>query len=120
MTIGLYLDEDAMSRGLVAALRSRGIDVMAASDAGMVQRPDEEHLAYASSQGRALFSYNMRHYMAIHTKFLNQGKTHQGLILAEQHYSVGELMRRLSRIVAALSVDEMRDQVVFLSAWGER
>jgi hypothetical protein len=34
--IRLYLDEDSMSRSLVRALRSRGVDVMTALDAGMI------------------------------------------------------------------------------------
>lgn len=41
-----------------------------------------------------------------------------GIILAnQQQYSVGEQMRRILRLIAAKSAEEMRDWVEFLSAW---
>jgi hypothetical protein len=59
VTIRLYVDEDAQDRGLVRSLLARGVDVVTASDAGMIERPDEEHLDYATASGRALFSFNV-------------------------------------------------------------
>jgi len=41
----LYVDEDAMDGDLVRGLRSRGMDVVTAADAGMIRRKDEEHLS---------------------------------------------------------------------------
>src|SRR3954464_9900462 len=107
----LYVDEDAMSQRLVAALRTRGMDVQTALDAGMIGRPDEEHLRYAAQQGRVLYSFNTADYYSLHTSFLNQGLTHTGIILAQQNrYSIGEQMRRLLKLVAARSAVEMKDQ----------
>jgi hypothetical protein len=37
-TIALYADEDAMTGAIVRALRSRGIDTLTATDAGMTNR----------------------------------------------------------------------------------
>ena len=54
MTIRLYLEEDSMRHALVRALRSRGVDVLTALEAGMIDRVDERHLEYATAQGRAL------------------------------------------------------------------
>ncbi|MEA2574164.1 MAG: hypothetical protein QOH93_1462 [Chloroflexia bacterium] len=115
--IRIYLDEDAMSRSLINALRSRGVDVTVASDVGMRGRSDAEHLAYTTDGGLVLFSFNMGHYMALHTSWLQQGQSHTGLILSDQHYDVGELMRRILRIVAGLSAEQMQDRAEFLSAW---
>jgi hypothetical protein len=42
--IRLYLDEDAMQNVLVVALRARRVDVLTASDCGMVGRSDDDHL----------------------------------------------------------------------------
>ena len=50
--IRLYFDEDAMQHALVVALRARRVDVLTASDCGMVGRSDEEHLRHASNDGR--------------------------------------------------------------------
>jgi predicted nuclease of predicted toxin-antitoxin system len=119
MAIRIYLDEDTMSRSLINALRARGVDVTAGSDVGMRSRSDAENLAYASAEGLVLFSFNTNHYMALHTSLLEQGQSHAGLILSGQHYKVGEMMRRILRIVAHLSAEEMKDRVEFLSSWGE-
>jgi hypothetical protein len=53
----LYIDEDAMDGDVVRGLRSRGIDVLTAAEAGMIRRPDEDHLHFATTDGRALCSF---------------------------------------------------------------
>ncbi len=59
MTIRLYLEEDSMRHALVRALRARGVDVVTALDEEMIEREDEEHLDYATGQGRVLYSFNV-------------------------------------------------------------
>lgn len=41
------------------------------------------------------------------------------MIFGQQNYSIGEQMRRLLRLIAAKSAEDMQNQVEFLSAWGE-
>jgi hypothetical protein len=119
MTICLYFDEDTMRHSLVRALRSRGIDVITALDASMIERPDGDHLAYASSHGRVLCSSNCGDFYRLHTDLLALGKSHAGMILiAQQRYTVGDQMRRILKLIAVLSAADMRDRVEFLSAWG--
>jgi predicted nuclease of predicted toxin-antitoxin system len=119
VTIRLYFDEDSMQRSLVRALRARGVDVITASDAGMIEREDVEHLDYATEQGCVLCSFNAGDFYRLHTDYVAQGKSHAGIVLMhQQHYSVGEQMRRLLRLMASKSTDEMRCWVEFLSAWG--
>ena len=80
-----------MDKDLVQAVRARGVDVMIALDAGMIERADEQHLDYATAQGRALYSFNAGDFYRLHTAFLAEGKSHPGIILArQQRYSVGE------------------------------
>ena len=82
---------------------------------------DEAHLAYATEAGRVLCSFNRSDFYRLHTQYLTQGRFHAGLILApQQRYSVGEYLRRILRLMAAKSAEEMHNQVEFLSAWGER
>lgn len=119
MQISLYFDEDAMDGDLVQALRLRGIDVLTAQDAGLINTPDEEHLAFAATNERALYTFNVGDYMALHSAYLVEGKEHAGIILAQQQrYSVGEQMRRLLRLVSMKSADSLRNTVEFLSQWG--
>jgi len=117
--IRLYFDEDSMRRSLVRALCARGVDVITALDAGMVEREDAEHLDYATEQGRVLCTFNAGDFYGLHSEYVAQGKPHAGIILMrQQYYSVGEQMRRLLKLMASTSADEMKNWVEFLSAWG--
>lgn len=85
----------------------------------MIEREDREQLEYATVQGRVLYSFNVADFYHLHTIFLTQGRSHTGIILAQQqHYSVGEQMRRLLKLIASRSAEDMKNQVEFLSAWG--
>ncbi|MCB0155392.1 MAG: hypothetical protein KDF65_11405, partial [Anaerolineae bacterium] len=65
------------------------------------------------------YSFNRRDFYLLHTEYLEQGKSHAGIILArQQHYSVGEQMRRILGLSAARSADEMQNTIEFLNAWG--
>ena len=117
MRLALYIDEDAMDADLVQALRVRGIDVTTPTELKAMGWTDEQQLQFAAEHGRALYSFNIRDYMPLHNRFLEQGKSHAGIILAEQRqYSVGEQLRRLLLLVATQSAEEVTDRVVFLSS----
>jgi hypothetical protein len=119
VNICLYFDEDTMRHSLVRALRSRGIDVITALDVGMIERPDADHLVYASSQGRVLCSSNTGDFYRLHTELLATGKSHAGIILIpQQRYAVGDQMRRILKLIAVRTAADMQDRVEFLSAWG--
>jgi hypothetical protein len=114
MKIRLYLDEDSMAEALVSALRDRGVDVTTANQENMVNRDDPDHLDHATALGRVLYSFNIGDYCQIHTEYLSVGKSHAGIILASQkRFSIGEQMRRLLRIAAKLSDDEMKNNLEF-------
>ena len=119
MQIRLYLDEDAMYGNLVWALRVRGLDVVTALDAGLIQTPDLKHLEYASLHGRTLYSFNVSDFMSLHTSYVAERRHHAGIILGQQQrYGVGEQMRRLVRLIQMRSAESIRNSVEFLSAWG--
>ena len=115
----IYIDEDAVHGGLVGALRSRDVTVTTASDAGLMTKPDDEHLAYATEHGCVLYSFNVSDFYRLHTEWINAGREHAGMILApQQRYSVGEQLRRVLRIRSSASVPSMRNRVEFLGNWG--
>ena len=119
IVVRLYFDADSMERAVVSGLRARGIDVTSALEVGMADSSDEEQLEFARSDGRVLFSFNVSDFQRIHTQYLSQGKSHAGIILAaQQRYSVGERIRRLQKLIAARSADEMHNRLEFLSDWG--
>jgi hypothetical protein len=117
--IQFYLDEDAMDSGLVIALRSQGVTLITTSAVNRVSAADSEQLAFATSRGSVLYSFNMADYCRLHEEWMHDGRPHAGIVVAPQKvHSVGEQMRRLLRIRAALSADEMVNRIEFLAAWG--
>jgi hypothetical protein len=120
VTIRLYFDEDSMWHALLQALRARGIDVHTALEAAMIERTDDDHLAFATAQGRVLCSFNVGDFYRLHMRYMTQQQSHAGIILArQQQYSVGEHMRRLLQLIAHRTAEEMQNRVEFLSAWGK-
>ncbi len=118
--IRLYLDEDTMDSDLLGALRLRNVDVFSAGEAQMLSRSDEEQLQWALNNQRIIYSFNVRDFYRIHKKYVENQQRHAGIILGVLSYSIGEQMRRLLRIIANKSAEEMENQVEFLSAWGEQ
>ena len=117
--IRLYFDEDAMQHALVVALRARRVDVLTASDCGMVGRSDEDHLRHASNDGRVLYSFNVRDYSLLHEQWSAAGREHSGIILASQQgYSIGEQLRRLLHLLNRKPAAEMLSRLEYLSTWG--
>lgn len=107
-----------MEGDLVRALRSRGMDVATAAEAGMIRRKDEEHLSFATQQGRTLYSFNIRDFHEIHTQWMAAGCDHAGIILAQQRrYTTGEQVRRLLRLIGSLTDEAMRNREEFLGRW---
>jgi hypothetical protein len=107
-----------MDDDLVQALRLRGADVQTAFEAGLVGRPDEEHLAYAAEEGRVLYTFNVRDFMRLHGEYMTAGREHAGIVFGDQQrFGVGEQMRRLLRIISLRSAEELRSSYEFLNAW---
>src|SRR5262249_38988845 len=92
----LYMDEDSMEDALVRALRVRGLDVLTAHEAGMIEQSDADHLAFSTAEGRVLCTHNVGDFWTLHSEVLAQGQHHAGIILVpQQRYGIGELLRRL-------------------------
>lgn len=97
--IQIYIDEDAGARGLVNALRSRGVTVLTALEAGLTGADDGQQLAYATGRQSVLYSHNASDFYRLHTEWVSAGREHAGMILApQQRFSVGDQLRRILRI----------------------
>jgi hypothetical protein len=110
--VELYLDED-VSVLVAQLLRSHGFDVLAALEAGHLGKSDEEQLAYAVSQSRALVSHNRSDFEALAQQYFAAERTHYGIILAVRR-SPYEIMRRLLVIINNLTADEIQDQLLYI------
>jgi hypothetical protein len=114
----LYIDEDASSNRLVLQLRARDFDVLTAFAAGLNGKTDEEQLVWASESQRVIYTFNVGDFCRLHQNFARTGREHGGIIVGQQRYSIGEQLRRLSRLLNAKSAKDMRNSLEFLSDWG--
>jgi hypothetical protein len=73
--IQIYVDEDAMDSDLVAALRSRGVTVITALDAGLTETPGEEQLAFATAHECVLYTFNVSDFHRLHTQWMLPGES---------------------------------------------
>jgi len=93
--IRLYFDEDAMQNALVVALRAR------------------------SSDGRVLYSFNIRDFCLLHAHWTSTGRQHSGIVIGfQQRYSIGEQLRRLLHLLNRKTAEEMLLRLEYLSTWG--
>jgi hypothetical protein len=110
--VDLYLDEDVDV--LVAELlRSYGFEAITARRANQLQQSDQEQLAYAVSQGRALLTHNRVHFEALAQEYYSSGQTHYGIILAVRRPPY-EIVRRLLLLLDQVTADEMQNQVRYI------
>ncbi|MBE0608929.1 MAG: DUF5615 family PIN-like protein [Dehalococcoidia bacterium] len=118
MPFPLYFDDDVESRALAGSLTARGFDVLRATDAGMRGKTDAEHLAFAASVGRVLYTANRGDFLRLHAQWISERRSHARIIiLTQQRYSPGEQLRRLSLLLAQRSSQEMHGRVEFLTSW---
>jgi predicted nuclease of predicted toxin-antitoxin system len=108
-TIRFHLDENCDPR-IAAGLRLHGVDVTTTPEAGLLQVPDEEQLAYAVGQGRVVVTQD--------TDFLRlaaAGHESPGIAFyPAQSRSIGQVIRALLLIWELYEPEEMRNRIEFL------
>ena len=108
--------------------RASTIDTNTACEAGIIRRADRDHLSVSTQQCRVLYSFGVTlstrgtstrsNFHEIHTEWMETGRSHAGIILAQQkRYSTGEQIRRLMRLIGLLTEDAMRNREEFLGCW---
>jgi Domain of unknown function (DUF5615) len=116
--VRVYIDEDAMDSDLVAALRSRGVTVVTAFEAGLVGYNDEEQLSFAAASNCVLYTFNVSDFYNLHTQWLVAAREHAGIILAhQQRFSVGQQLHRILRLRSSVTASDMRNRLEFLTNW---
>ena len=117
----IHLDEDADAHALLNGLRHRGLDVSSSRERGLLECSDEEQLNWASEQQRAIYTYNAADFCRLHSELLRHGRHHAGILIGDQQTaSIGEEIKRLTRLSEARTAEEMKDALEFLSVWGGR
>jgi Domain of unknown function (DUF5615) len=93
----LYADED-FSFPAVVALRHLGHDVVTAQEDGRTSTPDPDILARAHTLGRAVLTFNRRHFERLH----KQGTDHSGILSATHDSNFASLAARIHSFLQGL------------------
>lgn len=110
-----FTDEDIYA-SVAVALRRQGIDAISTLETGRLSDSDEALLAYATGEGRVLVSFNVGHFAAIHSTWMEQGRHHAGIVVSSQR-PIGDVLRRLIRLAGANNADALKDRLEFLGDW---
>lgn len=108
-----YLDEDTYLK-TAAALRERGIDTIAAGEAGNYGLTDETQLEYATREGRVLYSFNTKDFDRINRQWISSGKSHAGIIVSPYRVSLGNVIRQIEKVYHQYSAEEMANRIVYV------
>lgn len=115
---GAYFDDDSESRAVVRGLLAAGVSAVRATEVRMRGQPDHEHLSYAAAHRLVLVTANRGDFLRLHGEWMALGRAHSGIIIVpQQRYSPGEIVRRLARVLSSLSLEEFENRVEFLSNW---
>ena len=103
----LYADED-FSYPAVQRLRQLGHDILTAQEAGQGSQgiTDEAVLAFATAAGRAVVTFNRRHFIRLHS----EGTSHAGIIVCTRDDDVMALADRIHQQLQHVS--SLRDQLL--------
>ncbi|GAB4579189.1 MAG: hypothetical protein Fur0022_19270 [Anaerolineales bacterium] len=104
-----YYTDEHVSKAIINGLRQRGVDVLTTKEAGLLGATDEQHLAFASSQKRVIFTQD-DDFLRLHAN----GFKHAGIVYAPQHSPVGEVIRGLMLIFKVLAQEDMENHIEYL------
>ena len=116
--VRLYIDAD-ISYKLAQALRGRGFDAVAAREVGMAEASDDEQMAYAAAEGRAILTCNAQDFTPIFRDYWRKQRSHSGVIVSEQ-LGLGEMLRRAIQFLNSVTADEMRNNWKNLAEFATR
>ncbi|MGK2964377.1 MAG: DUF5615 family PIN-like protein [Tepidiformaceae bacterium] len=121
MPLRLYLDHDSSDRAVVTALRAAGVDVLTSAEAHRNRAPDEEQLTFATAEGRCVYTANCQDFAALHSRWMQTGRAHGGMILrADQRLPVGPQVRALLAIHDAFQRRPTENLFEYLEIWVPR
>lgn len=115
MSCRFYLDED-IDVALEQALINRGVEAVSTLKAGKIGNTDEEQLSFAKSEKRITVTHNVRDFVILHKKFLDNDRTHSGIIVSDQ-LPIGTLLKRVMKLWFTLGAKDMENRIEFLSNW---
>ena len=115
--LGIRLFTDEMINTRLASLNGQGYDIETTQGAGRSNQkvPDDAQLAYATQQGRAIFTFNAREFADWDRRWKAQGRRHAGIVVSEQITDLDELIRRVKQHLDTVWPSEQDDKLLALA-----
>jgi predicted nuclease of predicted toxin-antitoxin system len=110
--IKILTDEDVWA-GLAAALREAGYDAVSINEINRKGLADEEQLAFAVAESRALLTHNVQDFGPLAEMCFKQGIPHCGILVARQ-FDKRELLRRTLQLLDSLTSEQMANTLRFV------
>jgi molybdate-binding protein len=108
----LLLDEHIWAY-LAKLLREQGFDVIHVTEVDLIATPDDEIMAYAVGEHRAVVTFNIKHYIPLSIQYFEDGKEHYGVVVSKE-LSQGELQRRVIKLLENVTAEELVNAVRYL------
>ena len=110
MSVGLYADVHVPGP-VILQLSLRGADILAATEEGTNELPDEELLALATSMKRVMVTQDIR-FRVLAGDWQRRGRAFAGLVFAHQRYvSFGEMISDLELISKATDAEYWQNRI---------
>lgn len=116
--VRLYIDADITPK-LAGALRERGHDAVSAHEIGKAEVSDEEQMAFAAEEGRALLTCNAQDFAPLFEAYWLAQKAHSGVLVSQQ-LELGEMLRRTEAFLDTVAADDMRNNWRNLAEFARR
>ncbi|MEE4377293.1 MAG: DUF5615 family PIN-like protein [Candidatus Competibacteraceae bacterium] len=101
--------DEHVAKAVIRGLRQRGVDVLTTPEASKLHATDEEHLAFALSERRVIFTQDNDF-----LKLAASGQPHAGIVYASQHSPIGHIIQGLMLIYQILDAEEMVGNIEYL------
>lgn len=88
-----FTDEDVYG-AITIGLRKAGFDALGTPETGRLSESDDSQLAWAAGQNRVLVTFNVAHFSALHSNWIQSGQSHAGIVVSSQR-PIGDMLRRL-------------------------
>ena len=110
--IRILIDEDVWN-GLAAALREAGYDCLSVTEAGHKGLSDEDLLAWAIAEERAIITHNGQDFAPLAETYFFHGVKHFGIIVARQ-FEEGKLLQRTLTLLDGLMAVSLANTLRFV------
>lgn len=118
--VRVYTDEMITPR-LAEVLRHRGYDVTSTQREGRAGKkiPDSDQLAYATADGRAIYTFNVQDFLQLDARWHSAARAHVGIIFSEDlNTTLDEMANRLQQHLDTVAPSLQHDHALELCGRG--